>query len=157
MDSGDVMSRASRQTISMIAMVNGVFLTIDNYKLAPEVDATVQYGLEICYHCMDTFPETGDRHKNGLWCKKKLEEIEDEFNKANSLYSMIVLTSMATHIMEDLTERIGDPVKLDLLEPISEVVTGMSEQIDPKGDQFEAYEEADRLLNRFYEVIGFTQ
>ncbi len=151
------MSRASRQTIAMIAMVNGVFLTIDNYKLAPEIEATIQYGIDVCYKCMDAFPETGDRQKNGAWCTKKLEEVENDFNKADSLYSMIVLTSMATHIMEDLTARINDPVKLNLLAPIAEVVTGMSEQIDPQGDQFEAYEEADRLLHKFYGVIGFTQ
>lgn len=151
------MSKASRQSVAMIAMVNGVFITIDSYDLAPEISATIQYGLEVCGGCMHTFPETGDRHKNGLWCRSKLSEIEEEFNKANSLYSMIVLTSMATHIMEDLTERINDPVKLDLLEPIHEVVQGVSEQIDPNGDQFDAYEEADRLLTIFYNKIEFTQ
>ncbi len=151
------MSKASKQTISMIAMVNGVFITIDNYKLAPEIDATIQYGLEVCYGCMNTFPETGDRYKNGEWCKLKLEEIEDYFNQADSLYSMIVLTSMATHIMEDLTNKIKDPAKLALLEPVHEVVIGVSEQIDPKGDCYDAYEEADRLLKRFYSVIEFSQ
>lgn len=151
------MSKASRQTISMIAMVNGVFITIDNYNLAPEIDATIQYGLEICNDCMTAFPETGNRYKNGLWCKKKLGEIEKYFNNADSLYSTIVLTSMATHIMEDLTAKIKDPVKLALLEPVYEVVVGVSDQIDPKGNCFDAYEEADRLLKRFYSVIEFSQ
>jgi hypothetical protein len=151
------MSKASRQTISMIAMVNGVFITIDNYDLAPELAPTVKWGLEVCNGCMVEFPETGNKEKNGLWCKRKLEEIEDCFNQADSLYSMIVLVSMSTHIMEDLTSKIKDPLKLKLLEPIYDVVTGLSQQIDPQGDCFDAYKEADRLLYEFYKVIGFTQ
>lgn len=151
------MSKASRQTLSMIAMVNGIFITIDEYELAPEIEATIQYGLEVCNMCMADFPETGDRYKNEAWMKSKLTEVEKEFNKSGSLYSTIVLTSMATHMMEDLTERIKDPVKLKLLTPVHEVVAGVSAQIDPKGDQFEAYEEADRLLTKFYGIIGFTQ
>jgi hypothetical protein len=141
----------------MIAMVTGVFITIDEYDLADEIAPTIQYGLSVCNTCMETFPETGDRNKNGAWCHAKLQEIENEFNKADSLYSLIVLISMATHIMEDLTARIKDPVKLKLLEPIHEAVTGVSMQIDPEGDCFAAYEEADRLLHKFYRVIGFTQ
>lgn len=141
----------------MLAMVNGVFLLIDKYELAPELDATIQYGLEVCYECVNKFPETGDREKNGKWCHEKLSEIEPEFDAAQSLFQMIVLISMATHIMDDLVQRIRDPKKLKYIVPVHEVVNGMSTQIDPKGDQFEAYEEADKLLNKFYTVIGFTQ
>lgn len=151
------MSKASRQTIILLAVVNGIFITMDDYKLIPELAPTIDWGMKICKQCISKYPETGDSQKNFKWMQTKLQIIEKDLNNRNDIYTMIVLTSIASHIMMDLTEMIKDTKKLELIEPIVETVQGLSIQIDPEGDCFEAYEKADRLLKKIYNHLEFTR
>lgn len=151
------MSKASRQAITLLAVVNGVFITMDSYELAPELTPTIDWGMEVCKQCVSKYPETGDPKKNFKWMQNKLQLIDKDLNGREDIYTMIVLTSIASHIMSDLEEMIRDKAKLALIEPVAEVVQGVSAQIDPKGDCFDAYEEADRLLKRIYEHLEFSR
>jgi hypothetical protein len=153
---GNVMSKASRQTISLLAMVNAVFITIDSYGLAVELAPTIEYAKDICEKCIIKFPESGSSSKNMDWMHAKMKTAKPHFDKPNSPYSMIVLMVIAQHIVNDLQECINDPVKLNLIEPIAEVVFTVNGTIDPKGDQFEAYEEADKLLATLYHILEFS-
>lgn len=151
------MSKASRQSISLLAIVSGVFITMDSFQLAPELAPTIDWGRQVCDDCIKNYPETGDYHKNLKWMEGRLKEIDKDLNNRHDIYSMIVLTSIASHIMEDLIEMIKNKYKLSLLEPVYEAVQGLSDQIDPKKDCFDAYEEADNLLNKIYERLGFVR
>lgn len=150
------MSKASNQTITLLAVINGIFITIDDWKLAPELAPTVDWGMEICKECIEKFPETGNPQKNYKWMQNKLRESEEFLGtKAGNLYSSIVLSAIANHIITDLMERIKDPKKLELLIPIDEVVQGLNFQLDPKGSAFDAYEEADNHLSKLYKLLEF--
>lgn len=151
------MSKASRQSIALLAIVKGVILTIQEYKLAPELDATILYALDVCEGCVSKFPETGNPNKNMKWMTERIHMIDDDLNKSNSIYSMITLTNLAHHIVTDLQECINDSTKLDLIKPVGEVIEGLSDQIDPIKDCFEAYEEADRILDKLYRYLEFSR
>ena len=151
------MSKASRQTITLLAVVNGIFITMDSYNLAPELTPTIDWGMQVCKECISKFPETGNPQKNFKWMQEKLRLIDKDLNGRQDIYTMIVLSSIASHIMTDLEERIKDKNKLKLMEPVSETVKGLNDQIDPDGDCFEAYEEADKLLKRIYMHLEFSR
>lgn len=150
------MSKASKQSIALLAIVNGIFITIDHYNLSGEQAPTVDYGMEVCKEVITNFPETGDPKKNFKWMQSKIQESDKFLRKeGTNLYTAIVLTSLAQHIITDLIDKIDDPVKLKILEPLDDVITGLSEQIDPKGTEFLAYEEADRHLKKIYRLLEF--
>ena len=149
------MSLASRQSITLLAIVNGVFITMDDYGLAPELTPTIDWGLEVCHQCVTEFPETGDPGKNLRWMQAKLDLVDKDLSGRADIYTMIMLTSIASHIITDLLEWIKDESKLALIDPVAEVVCGLSDQIDPKGDCFQAYEEADSILRKIYSHLEF--
>ncbi len=150
------MSQASKQSIALLAVIHGCFKTIDSYELAPELTPTIHYGLEVSEKCIHDFPETGNQEKNLKWMVDKIHCIDDDLNKSESVYTMIVLTSLSHQIITDLSEKIQDRAKLKLLEVVEEVIYAVSDQIDKKKDQFSAYEEADKILNKLYGYLEFS-
>lgn len=150
------MSKASRQSLTLLAVVHGCFVTIDTFELAPELSPTIIYGVEISEKCILNFPETGNRQKNIKWIEDRIHLIDEELNKSESFYTMIVLTSLAHQIITDLSEKIQDKAKLNQLEEVEEVIYSISDVIDDKKDQFSAYEEADKILKKLYNYLEFS-
>ena len=151
------MSLASRQSLSLLAVVHGCLTTIDSYDLAPELSPTVHYGIEVSEQCIMQFPETGNKDKNNKWMVEKIHLIDDDLQKSESLYTMILLTSLAHQIVTDLSEKIHDKVKLEQIKIVEEVIYSISDKIDKNKDQFKAYEEADRILKKLYNYLEFTR
>lgn len=153
------MSRASNQSKVLISFINSVFITIEDYKLTPELEHTVLYGKELALKCIDTFPESGKFHKNTRWMVEKIHEIDEILNKysKNATYSAILLVSIAEQVCTDLMEKIKDKNKLQLLEPLHEAINGLSDQIDPLGIHFLDYEKAAEEISLIYKVVGFTK
>ena len=65
------------------------------------------------------------------------------------------LVSLSQILLTDLMERVRDTCKLAILEPLVEAVNGLADLLDPYGDKFEVYEEADRLAKLVYKEIDF--
>lgn len=150
------MSKASRQSITLLAVVHGCFKTIHSFNLAPKLSPTILYGIEVSEKCIHKFPETGDSKKNLKWMTEKIHQIDDDLNKSESVYTMIVLTSLAHQIITDLSEKIRNKSKLKLLEEVEEVIYSVSDMIDKNKDKFDAYEEADRIIRKLYNYLEFT-
>ena len=151
------MSKASRQSLSLLAVVHGCFKSIDDFGLAGETAPTVLYGVEVSLNIINQFPETGDANKNTQWMTERIHAIDEDLKKRKSLYSMIVLTSLMHQIITDLMEKIKDKKKLDLLEELAEIIYSISDMIDEKKNQFEAYEESDSILKKLYKAIEFSR
>jgi hypothetical protein len=149
----------SRQEICILAFLNGIIITIKNYKLREDLAPTIEYGLEIFNDCIDNYPEVGDVQMNFLWIQGKVQKSQEFLGEdSESLYTAIVLVKLASLMVTDLVEKVNDnPKKFSYLEPIEELIAGLNDQLDPDGDQFEAYEKADEHLKKIYDLIGFTQ
>lgn len=149
------MSQASRQSLSLLALVHWCFVTINDFELAPELAHTIQYGVEVSERCILDFPETGDRDKNSKWIKEKIALIDADLTKNDSLYTAIVLIQLSDQIVTNLCEKIRDKAKLKRIEIVDEVISAVSDKIDD-GFNYDAYEEADRLIEKFYSYLGFS-
>jgi len=151
------MSLASRQSISLLAVVHGCFKTMDTFNLSGDLAPTVLYGIDVSEKVIHNFPETGNRKSNLKWMTEKIHQIDDDLNKSKSVYTMIVLMSLALQIIIDLSEKIKDKAKLKQLSEIEEVIFAIRDAIDPKWDHDEAYKEADRILDKLYGLLGFVR
>ncbi len=151
------MSLATRQSVALLSIVYSVFTTIKQYNLAPELEATILYGIDTTEKCIINFPGTGDNRKSEKWIREKIHCIDDDLRQSESVYTMIVLVSLSNQILADMMQKIRNRTKLEMLEEVNEITISISNKIDPKGDQFEAYEEADKLLLKLYHHLGFIQ
>ena len=150
------MSRASRQSLALLAIVHGIWCTIDSYNLAPELAPTVQYGKEVSEKVVIEFPESGDPVKNRKWIEDRVEEVDRVLNGSDEEYELATLSSIMLHILSDLYSVIKDKKKVELLNLDFEAADGFNEQIDPYGDQFKYYDKADKLVAKIYRILEFS-
>lgn len=151
------MSKASRQSITLLAIIHGCFKSIEDYNIAGDAAPTILYGAEVSERVVRDYPETGDSNKNIRWVTQKMHDIDGLLNNKKSLYSMTVLTALSHQIITDLIEKVRDRKKLVLLNELEEIIYNVSDLIDPKKDQFDAYEESDRILKKLYKLLEFSR
>jgi hypothetical protein len=150
------MSKANRQTIALLAIVSGAMHTVEHFNLDADNISIVLYAKDVCDECVKRFPCSGNEAKNQKWICDRMEEYDKELIKmVDEHYSTVLLTSMCSQIITDLTERIRDVYKLGLIEPVKEAVQALHDRIDPTGDKFSEYERADRLLDIAYKIFEF--
>lgn len=149
------MSKASKQTIVLLSMVKAAFIIIEELDLTPELAPTIVYGKSICDEGLKFFWFNNDTPKNRRWIKERVRQADGLLNETSTMYSAVVLASLAELIVNDLIQRIRDVRKLKFIEPIHEAVSGLSDQIDSKGIHFEAYEEAENHLKDLYRALEF--
>lgn len=148
------MSIAQKQTICLTSMVSGNMSTIFNENLLPEHQATLCYIQEITDKVVITLLDND--WKVYRWCKSRVEEWNPHVENKSSQWVAIVLTQMSLNAMDNLLITIRDPVKRALIQPIHEALLSLSDQLDPKGEYFDAYDYAEATLTRFYALIGFS-
>lgn len=146
-----------RQTLTLLAIVNGIFITFETYNLKPEYTPTIDWGKQMCAECIEIYPETGNAQSNLKWMTEKVHEADDFLGTGSEhMYRATVLSFMSHCIVSDLLVKVKDEHKVDLLTPVQEVVYGLDDQIDPNGDQFDSYDEAVVYVNKLYKILGFS-
>ncbi len=146
------MSKASRQSLVLLAIVNGVFLTAAECEEAAACMATIEYGKDISTRLIHAYPETGDAGKNMRWMTERLHQADYCLNRRVP-YTLVQLVSIGQMIMADLSGMIRDRRKLDMLEPVIEALDGLSDQLDPEGSRFADYKAADLTLRELYGIL----
>jgi hypothetical protein len=149
------MSRSSIQTMTIMAVATGAVVTMEENGIAGDVLPAVLYAREVADHCLDQWPETGSPEKNLRACVAHCRNLGEPLYDAEQLYTPLCLTSLAQLLLTDLAERLRDPEKLDLLQPVIEAIDGIHNLVDPAGNRFDVYEEADRLAGLVKMEIGF--
>lgn len=150
------MSKASKQSLALLAVATGAMIMIENEALDDSVMPTVLYSRETLEHCVHVFPVVPHNETKGAeWMHEKLSGWQDRINELEGNWTAIILVSIAHQIISDLCDRIRAPHKLKILRPAEEALAGLSDQIDPEGDQYAAYEKADELLKDLYRRLGF--
>lgn len=152
------MSNASRQSLLLLSVVSGTLKEMLTHGYAEQYDVlpTVDWAFPESIKILEQFPSTGNEKKNLDWMLTRLEiwgtwldsEVKPDLR-------MIVLVSIGLHIVTDLLAVIKNKNSIDLISPLNEVFVNLSDKIDPKGINFEAYESADYLINKLYSLIGF--
>lgn len=150
------MSKASRQSLALLATVSGAMKMIERESLSPELLPTVVYTGETVDKCVYAFPCTGDEGMNLKWIEERMAEWQDTLNTIEGNWTAIILVSIAHQIMEDLTVKIKNKNKLKLIAPAEEALQGLSDLLDPEGTCYEAYVTADRLVADMYSRLEFT-
>lgn len=148
---------ASRQSLIMLAFVNGVFITINDDDLIPELAPTLLYGQELSTKIIHGYPEHGRPKENSAWCEEKMKGISEFLNQGGLYYEPIELVTMAQMIIVDLMEEVTEPRKREVLGQLKEVIDKVSDNIDPGGTAFTIYETVDATLQHIYQQIGFIK
>lgn len=153
---GSNMSKASRQTVGLLAIVSGCLKTIEDFRLAFEFIETTTHAKKLCDAAVKVFPTTGDDNKLIEWVRVRMNKYDAVLlTLTGEKYHAVLLTSMATQICTDLMEKIKNKQKLAIIEPVANAVQELHDKIDPHGHCVEDFEKADELLTIAYDIFGF--
>jgi len=150
------MSLAYKQTICLLSMVSGNMGTIEKVNSSPQSIPTVLYIKDISDQAIQSLTNNDLDMKSYNWCKSKIDAWDAYVVNLGDIHVSIVLAQMALNAIDNLILMIRDKHKLSLLIPIHEALKGLSDQIDPIGEYYEAYDEANATLVRFYSLIGYS-
>jgi len=154
------MSKATNQALVQLSITAGCFNTLRENKAFSRVDIKylVESGIIKTTQAVIDWPCTGEADKNNKWIKSRLLVWYKFLQKdTDNYYTDTVMIKMAERMITTLTEKIRDPVKLKLLQPIVDILKELSDFTDPKGIHFPAFEKSDQLLNKLYELIDMKE
>ena len=152
------MSRATNQTVILLAVLSGSFKTIARAENCPaSVQGTVLWAMEEASQITINFPETGKGEKNLDWMMVRLHKWEKLIDCLDLDMEYQTLLYVCNHVIYDLTDKISNPAKLRLIQPLREAIDNMITVTDSTGKQFKAMEGADKLLGELYELIEFDK
>lgn len=150
-------AKSSRQSLILLAFINGVFITINEDDLLPDLSPTLLYGQDLARQVINGFPEQGSPKANTAWCDKKMKLVAEVVNQGDQNFTPIELVTIGQMIVVDLLEEVTDLKKRELFFELKEVLDKVSDAIDPGGTAFTVYESVDMTLAQVYSIIGFTK
>lgn len=152
------MSKATNQTVILLAVLSGSFKTIARAENCPaSVQGTVLWAMEEATQITINFPETGKGEKNLDWMMVRLRQWQECVDNMDLDMEYQTLLYVCNHVIYDLSNKISNPAKLRMIQPLREAIDNMITITDPTGKQFEAMEEADKLLGKLYKLIEFSK
>lgn len=150
------MSKAERQTIALLAVVSGSLDTIEEFNLDSVNMPTILYAKDQCNEAIYHYPCSDSPDKLLKFIKECLTAYDLKLKNLPTLnYNSILLINICSIILNDVTERIRDKTKLEIIEPTKEAIVALHDRIDPLGINYEDYELADNLIQIMYKLIKF--
>ena len=149
------MSLATNQAMCMLAVASGCMETIAVHYPDDPLLPTVLYVKEIADDAITKYPATGDPRKNLRWMEDKVKQWSNGIRNLKPTWVKIVLIQMPLLATEDLLTKLRNPEARQLVEPVTEALRGLSDKLDPDGDEWSAYKEAEQVLYRFYQLLDF--
>lgn len=150
------MSLATKQAMCMLAVVSGCMSTIEHHYPDDPLLPTVLYTKELADDAIIKYPATGDPRKNLKWMEDRVQAWSNGIRNLKPTWVKIVLTQMPLLATEDLLLKVRNPEVRLLIKPVTEALRGLSDALDPEGDQWDAYKEAEQVLYRFYRLVEFN-
>ena len=149
------MSRATNQAVSILAVTSGSMGTIEKTGLADAYLPTVEYVHQVADYAISRYPVTGDWGKNYKVMVGVVEKWNACVSGVNPELAIVALVQLGLQSSDDLLRKLRNPVAVELVQPVHEGLLGLSNQLDPEGTAYTAYQEADVLLEKLYGLLGF--
>ena len=148
------MSKSTNQSLTLLAAIGGCMYEIKRKNMlpAPEDNEFAWSTYLQVIGIMEAWPETGDSAKNKRWIYGKFDEWHRLFRQDDTFYPT-TLTAIAEQCLADLRTVVKSPHKVKMLDSLVEPVGKIHSILDPAGSNFQAYEEASRLMLVLYGLI----
>lgn len=150
-------SLASKQSIILLSIVNGVFIVLDEHELMQELKPTILYCRERVSQLFKLYPEVNADAKSVQLCREKLSKLSAVLDSSDLKYSPAELVHLALTIAVDLLDELTCPLKRSVLQEMFELLAVLSDKLDPDGSDFATFGKVDEQLNAIYKEIEFTK
>ena len=149
------MSKATRQSITLLSVMGGCLLRINEDKMFSLIHMRelVDKGYVKVVHALRMWPRSGDDTKNVKWVTGIIDKWESHVVGTKDYHRLPVFAKVLERCLADLRDQISNPYKLGLLMDIIEPVSKIHDFVDPNGENFVAYEKCDELMDKLYELI----
>lgn len=152
------MSKATKQALALLGVV---YVSIEHIQSRfilgdPSFIANAAQARARVVHAVQRYPASGNEQKNNKWSHDRIAAWDDYIGRIKPGWDIVMLVSICLRCLSDLLDKVRDPAKIELIKPILEPLLNMSDFVDEKGRLYENYEQADKLLDELYVLLGFT-
>lgn len=147
------MSRATNESLTVLAITAGVFKEIERRNLVCRVDMkhNVSQGYQQVVNAINSWDETGDGAKNTKWISDRLTAWDKTAFAVGQLQRVEELVAMADILITDLQDKVKNKRKLQGLAEIHKTIQTL---LDFTGDSFVYFEKSDEMIKKLYDVMG---
>lgn len=152
------MSHSTRQSLTLLAAIGGCLIRLDTIKAfekSPIIEFVTNETAGYVHEALKNWPQSGDTRKNQRWVAIQIETWRLAMKEDDVFYPE-VLAKVCEQCAADLLTVINNSYKLKLLKPVAEGVAVIHGHFDSAGENFEAYEETERLMRKLYELIDWS-
>ncbi len=171
------MSKIRNQSLTIVAIIGAAMTSATNCGLTGDQAATVDYVEKTATETMCTLwrgvnvknPRKTRGYNPGKVFKaneqkyrkhsekimSKIDIIKPVIDKVASDFDLVRLAALCRLMLDDVMRKTKNKRKLFALSVLAEGVEGLHAQLDPKGEQYSALEEAAELMRLIYQKIGF--
>jgi hypothetical protein len=151
------MSKAGKQSVALLTLVYGMLETMIALKLVDTCLSEAIHSKEVAFECATNFPvgyEDPSFVKGVTHYSRVLAKII--YTSEVQVYTAPVLSMASLQIVTDLQERVTDPIKVGMLQPLFAGVDALYTQIDPLGDNYRNFTVVNTIVTQAYASLGFT-
>lgn len=155
----DTLTRSVTQPLLLLSVVAGSMVVIERNRLFSRVDMKelVRETYNQVSEIILIWPPSGNEVKNAEWIEARRQEWFDFIIEDQTVqYNLQTLSCVCDRIITDLRDRINDRYKLALLGPLVEPLKKIHEFADAEGRNFPAYEQSGFILDKLYELAGWS-
>lgn len=150
------MSSASIQSLTILAVVTGSIITIEEDDLSGDAAPTIAYLRELAQTNINRWPETGNQRKNTIACMSHCQALSKSLEASAKLYTACCLGMLSQLLLIELRDVVRDPVKLNIIDELLECVNTAVDIYDPGEKNEESRAEAERLVDIVKKQVGMT-
>lgn len=150
------MSKQSDQTLVMLAVAAGVLETIKQGRCFAKID--LQERIEVAIDALSTAILLWPLMNNRRWIqdrRKTFMYYVEKLPKNN--FPAVELVMMVERLVVDLSHWYDYGEKGNLIAPVVPTVEALVKHVDPEGLNFAAMEEAGRILDVLYDLLGIEE
>lgn len=151
------MSKATNQSILLLAIVRTCFLIIESDGNVPdELAPTFVYASGLSEKVVNSFPSTGNGHKNAKWRKDVVNRWKDMGDEMQEWHPLVI-TTFCNNILDDLLGVLRDKEKRKMVQELRDATIPIGYYDYGVKDEYMHYAEADKLLEEVYGLMEFSR
>ena len=152
------MSKASVQSLAILAIAAGAIKMIQKYCLVTRVDCKER--LELIYVrigvAINQWPETGNGHKNTASITKALRSWEAREYTVTDRFRTAVLLATCERALTDLHDKLNNPHCKRLVNNILEPLADVWKVYGHDGVMYSVWEESAAMVDQLQEILEWS-
>lgn len=152
-------SKATRQSIALLAIIGGSLTRIDECRMFSVVamKKLVKDTYKQTINILNTWPDGAYNVDDANWIDERVVQWGIFLKDVKEHHTLAVFATMCSICLDDLESVIRNKQKLSMIQTLREPVNAILKFIDPNLENFPAFDKADTAMAYFYKLVEWDK